>query len=132
MAYEQYYQNGWKNNEEGGTPITAAALNHTDAGIAANADAIDEMKSALKIVAGAVAFVSGEAVASVMKRAYEAGLFALETPFIGRVTSGSRYFVTGYLYISNGSLYGAVLAGSLSKWSLVTVNNGTWSAQSNL
>lgn len=33
MNYEPYYSEGWKNNEEGGTPITAASLNHVDDGL---------------------------------------------------------------------------------------------------
>lgn len=33
MAYNKYYANGWQNNEEGETPITAAALNHMEDGI---------------------------------------------------------------------------------------------------
>lgn len=35
MAYSKYYQNGWADNESGGTPITAASLNHMEDGIAA-------------------------------------------------------------------------------------------------
>lgn len=33
MAYSKYYSGGWKNNEDGNTPITAAALNHMENGI---------------------------------------------------------------------------------------------------
>lgn len=33
MAYTPYYSGGWQNNEEGGTPINAAALNHMESGI---------------------------------------------------------------------------------------------------
>ena len=33
MAYSKYYSGGWKNNEDGNTPITAAALNHMESGI---------------------------------------------------------------------------------------------------
>lgn len=33
MAYSKYYSDGWKDNEEGGTPITAAALNNMENGI---------------------------------------------------------------------------------------------------
>ena len=35
MAYTKYYPNGWKNGAAGGTPITPAALNHMEEGIAA-------------------------------------------------------------------------------------------------
>ena len=35
MAYTPYYPNGWVNNEIGGTPISAEALNHMDGGISA-------------------------------------------------------------------------------------------------
>lgn len=35
MAYSKYYPNGWADNEAGGTPITAASLNHMEDGIAA-------------------------------------------------------------------------------------------------
>lgn len=34
MAYSKYYPNGWKNGAAGGTPITPAALNHMEDGIA--------------------------------------------------------------------------------------------------
>ena len=34
MAYTPYYSGGWQSGEEGGTPITPAALNHMDDGIA--------------------------------------------------------------------------------------------------
>lgn len=34
MAYTPYYSGGWQTGEEGGTPITPAALNHMDDGIA--------------------------------------------------------------------------------------------------
>lgn len=33
MAYTPYYSGGWQSGEEGGTPITPAALNHMEAGI---------------------------------------------------------------------------------------------------
>ena len=33
MAYSKYYPNGWADNETGGTPITAASLNHMEKGI---------------------------------------------------------------------------------------------------
>jgi len=33
MAYSRYYSEGWKNNSDGNTPITAAALNHMEEGI---------------------------------------------------------------------------------------------------
>ena len=35
MAYTPYYSEGWKSGEEGGTPITPAALNNMEAGIEA-------------------------------------------------------------------------------------------------
>ena len=35
MAYTPYYSGGWQSGEEGGTPITPAALNHIDNGITA-------------------------------------------------------------------------------------------------
>lgn len=35
MSYSKYYQNGWADNESGGTPITAASLNYMEDGIAA-------------------------------------------------------------------------------------------------
>lgn len=35
MSYEPYYSGGWKSGDSGGTPITPAALNHFDEGIAA-------------------------------------------------------------------------------------------------
>lgn len=34
MAYTPYYPGGWQSGEEGGTPITPAALNHIENGIA--------------------------------------------------------------------------------------------------
>lgn len=34
MAYTPYYPGGWQSGEEGGTPITPAALNHIEQGIA--------------------------------------------------------------------------------------------------
>ena len=34
MAYTPYYSGGWQSGEQGGTPITPAALNHIDQGIA--------------------------------------------------------------------------------------------------
>ena len=33
MAYTRYYSGGWQSGQEGGTPITPAALNHMEAGI---------------------------------------------------------------------------------------------------
>ena len=33
MAYTPYYNGGWQSGEEGGTPITPAALNHMEDGI---------------------------------------------------------------------------------------------------
>lgn len=41
MAYTPYYSGGWQSGEEGGTPITPAALNHMEDGIAAAAPAAD-------------------------------------------------------------------------------------------
>ncbi len=34
MAYTPYYPGGWQSGEEGGTPITPAALNHIEQGLA--------------------------------------------------------------------------------------------------
>lgn len=33
MAYTRNYTNGWQNGSSGGTPITAATLNHIEAGL---------------------------------------------------------------------------------------------------
>ncbi len=41
MAYTPYYSGGWQSGEEGDTPITPAALNHMEDGIAAAALAAD-------------------------------------------------------------------------------------------
>jgi trans-2-enoyl-CoA reductase len=42
MAYTTYYPNGWANNESGGTPINAAALNHIEDGIKAAHEAAEK------------------------------------------------------------------------------------------
>lgn len=47
MAYEKYYENGWKNNEEGATPITAAALNHMEEGIVDLDEQVSDLSSKL-------------------------------------------------------------------------------------
>lgn len=44
MAYTPYYENGWANNEEGGTPINAEALNHMETGISAATEAAEAAK----------------------------------------------------------------------------------------
>ena len=36
MAYSRYYPNGWADGESGGTPITAAAMNHIEDGLVDN------------------------------------------------------------------------------------------------
>lgn len=45
MAYSKYYSEGWKNNESGGTPITAGALNHMENGIKTAVDNMDNTGS---------------------------------------------------------------------------------------
>jgi len=40
MAYEKFYPEGWKDNEDGATPITAASLNHMEKGIIDNDTAL--------------------------------------------------------------------------------------------
>lgn len=42
MAYEKFYPEGWKDNEDGATPITAASLNHMEKGIGDNDTAISD------------------------------------------------------------------------------------------
>ena len=46
MAYSKYYPNGWADNETGGTPITAASLNHMEKGIADAHEAAADADSA--------------------------------------------------------------------------------------
>ena len=46
-AYEQYYNGGWKNSEEGGTPITAAALNAMELEVVALSAYIEDLKTRL-------------------------------------------------------------------------------------
>ena len=41
MSYSPYYNNGWQSGENGGTPITPAALNHMENGIKAAASTAD-------------------------------------------------------------------------------------------
>ena len=36
MSYSRYYENGWADGESGGTPITAAAMNHIEDGLVDN------------------------------------------------------------------------------------------------
>ena len=36
MSYSRYYENGWADGESGGTPITAAAMNHIEDGLVNN------------------------------------------------------------------------------------------------
>ena len=45
MAYTPYYSGGWQTGEEGGTPITPAALNHMEAGIEASASSVTALQS---------------------------------------------------------------------------------------
>ena len=45
MAYNPYYPNGWKNNEEGETPITAAALQNMEDGIVDLDEAVSDLNS---------------------------------------------------------------------------------------
>ena len=48
MAYEKVWPDGWKDNEEGGTYIDAAGLNHLENGIAANDKAITALQESVK------------------------------------------------------------------------------------
>ncbi len=48
MAYEKVWPDGWKDNEEGGTYIDAAGLNHLENGIAANDKAITALQGSVK------------------------------------------------------------------------------------
>ncbi len=48
MAYEKVWPDGWKDNEEGGTYIDAAGLNHIENGIIANDKAITEVQESIK------------------------------------------------------------------------------------
>lgn len=50
MSYTPYYTNGWQSGESGGTPITPAALNHIDSGIAANDAANTAQDNKLKMM----------------------------------------------------------------------------------
>ena len=45
MAYNPYYPNGWKNNEEGETPITAAALQNMEDGLVALDEQVSDLNS---------------------------------------------------------------------------------------
>lgn len=45
MAYTKFYPDGWKANEEGGTPITPESLNHMEKGIEDNDAAIQAQKT---------------------------------------------------------------------------------------
>lgn len=97
MAYTKYYSDGWKNNEDGNTPITAAALNHMENGIVtANAAATTttaglmsaQDKSKLNgITAGAaVTGVKGNAESS-----YRSGNVNLTPANIGALPSNTTY-----------------------------------------
>lgn len=48
MAYTKFYPDGWKDNEEGATPITAASLNHMEEGIANNDAAIQAQQKGIE------------------------------------------------------------------------------------
>lgn len=47
MAYQKCYPEGWKDNEEGATPITAASLNNMEKGIMDNEAAIANKQDSL-------------------------------------------------------------------------------------
>lgn len=47
MAYQKCYPEGWKDNEEGATPITAASLNNMEKGIMDNEAAISSKQDSL-------------------------------------------------------------------------------------
>ncbi len=48
MAYTKFYPDGWKDNEEGATPITAASLNHMEKGILDNDAALQAQQEDIK------------------------------------------------------------------------------------
>ena len=54
MAYTKFYPEGWKDNEDGATPITAASLNHMEQGIMSVDAALDTKQPKITGTKGSV------------------------------------------------------------------------------
>lgn len=110
MPYSKYYSEGWKNNEEGNTPITAAALNHMEDGIvsannAATTTAAGLMSAQDKSKLDGIAV--GANVTSVRgsnDQTGRTGDVVLTSANIGAFGSGSLGSITT---ANNNSLYGS-------------------------
>lgn len=90
MAYSKYYPNGWADNETGGTPITAASLNHMEKGIA---DAHDAAAGADSAAAQALTDAKkySDANLATAKKYSDQNLAAAKTYADGVLTSAKSY-----------------------------------------
>ena len=101
MAYSPYYSGGWQSGEAGGTPITPAALNNMEAGIAKGNFAASGVKQFGTLAAGA----SDTASISLGTTLSTANYIVLLEPITSNVIAGvQQKTTTGFtMYIRNVS-----------------------------
>lgn len=90
MAYTPYYPNGWADNEAGGTPITAASLNHMERGIKEAAEKADTIDQSVADTLAAAKSYSDTNLATA-KRYSDQNLAAAKTYADGTLTSAKSY-----------------------------------------
>ena len=126
MPYNKYYSEGWKNNEEGNTPITAAALNHMEDGIvsannAATTTAAGLMSAQDKSKLDGIAV--GAKVTSVRgsnEQTGKTGDVILTSANIGAFGSGSLGSITT---ANNNNLYGSGFFSGVTVTGLPSTNS---------
>lgn len=111
MAYTPYYPGGWQSGEQGGTPITPAALNNMETGIGAalTAGDVNIVDSNVAIPEATVTNGTFQTMATFTPS--ETGNYLiLVTMTYGTATAGNRILLVDTTETSTNTSYNSVLA----------------------
>lgn len=122
MSYSPYYEGGWKVGSSGGTPITAAALNHMDDGIAAAATLSDVIVASGEKSFGEVAGGgTSSATISIGKTLANTNYLVITNSMTGNITVGIQSKTTSSfaMYIKNHNSSATTSTSSTIRWAII-------------
>jgi len=105
----------------------AQGENFSNAILNQNWEKLDEAIGEIRwVYKGGLGHVTGETLKDKFSRAYDAGTFPINKPFVGHISAGSLCFVAGYLYMSGGGVYGSAIISTFNASAMVRVENGVF------
>lgn len=112
-------------NQKGYVP--APSSSNTNQVLLTNNSGVPAWRSFIRYITGSWTYEEGQTRFSVFQKAITDGIIPTSgPPFVGYISAGAGYFVTGYLYTTGSSFSGFAIVGTYNGKSFIGVTNGVF------